>query len=234
MARARNIKPAFFTNDDLAELSALERLAFIGLWTVSDFKGCIEFKPKRLKVQLLPYDNCDFEKIAINLDKSGFIRMYSVQGNRYLKILCFEKHQNPHKNERAAGSDIPDVDETDNENNELEKVEINPEQDGTARADSLNPITDSLNPPTRKTLALIVTNDFNSFWSSYPLKKNKDAAEKAWKKKKPPINDVLKALAWQVDSEDWTKSRGKFIPYPATYINAGGWKDEPTKARAAF
>ena len=89
MARARNIKPAFFTNENLAELTALERLAFIGMWTIADFKGCIEFRPKRLKIQLLPYDECDFEIITINLDKSGFIRNYSVQGQRYIKIINF-------------------------------------------------------------------------------------------------------------------------------------------------
>ena len=54
MARARNIKPAFFQNEDLAELQPIARLAFIAMWTVADYKGCMEYRPKRLKVQLLP------------------------------------------------------------------------------------------------------------------------------------------------------------------------------------
>lgn len=147
MARARNIKPSFFVNEELGELEPLARLAFIGMWTIADFKGCFEFKPKRLKVQLLPYDECDFEQIAINLDKSGFISIYTVQGQRYIKILNFEKHQNPHKNERESGSEIPDIslsNEFSNENNNLENVENNPDKNGTTRADSLNPLTDSL------------------------------------------------------------------------------------------
>lgn len=141
MARARNIKPGFFQNEELAECSTLERLAFIGMWTIADFKGCIEFRPKRLKVQLMPYDECDFEEIAINLEKSGFVRMYSVNDQRYLKIINFEKHQNPHKNERESGSDIPDI---PNKNTSLENIQINPDKDGTAPADSLIPITDSI------------------------------------------------------------------------------------------
>lgn len=144
MARSRNIKPGFFQNEQLGELEPIARLAFIGMWTVADFKGCLEFRPKRLKIQLLPYDDCDLEKIAINLDKSGLIRMYSVQGNRYIKILKFEEHQNPHKNERDAGSEIPDFDENNREINDLEKIENNREQDGTNRADSLLLIPDSL------------------------------------------------------------------------------------------
>ena len=148
MARSRNIKPGFFQNEQLGELSPIERLAFIGMWTIADFKGCLEFRPKRLKVQLMPYDDCDFENIAINLDKSGLIRNYSVQGQRYIKIINFTRHQNPHKNEREAGSDVPDI--TDNETQVIDynELTINTEQrrnkDGTNRADSLLLIPDSL------------------------------------------------------------------------------------------
>jgi uncharacterized phage protein (TIGR02220 family) len=149
MARARNIKPSFFQNEELGELQPLERLAFIGMWTISDFKGCIEFRPKRLKVQLLPYDECDFEVITNNLEQSGFISTYSVAGQRYIKILNFEKHQNPHKNEREAGSELPDIDMNDksiNKNKDLRLVGNNPDKNGTPPADSLNPLPDSLNP----------------------------------------------------------------------------------------
>jgi hypothetical protein len=145
MARARNIKPSFFQNEELGELSPLTRLAFIGMWTIADYKGCIEFRPKRLKVQIMPYDDCDFEQIANDLDKSGLIAIYSVQGQRYIKIINFEKHQNPHKNERESGSDIPDIAEKDSEINDLSKDGNTPDKDGTARADSLLLIPDSLN-----------------------------------------------------------------------------------------
>lgn len=152
MARARNIKPSFFTNDDLSETNPLARLLFIGMWTIADFKGCFEYKPKRLKVQLLPYDDCDIEQLVIDLEKSRFISIYSVKGRKYIKVLNFTKHQNPHKNEREGGSEIPDIDQQDIllegntlESNNLQNIEINREQDGTDRADSLNLIPDSLN-----------------------------------------------------------------------------------------
>ena len=149
MARARNIKPAFFTNDELSELEPLARILFIGMWTIADFKGCFEYKPKRLKVQILPYDECNIEQLVSALDKSGFISIYSVQGQRYIKVINFGKHQNPHKNERESGSSIPDIsmsDEKKSENSDnLQNIEINRDQDGTDRADSLNLIPDSLN-----------------------------------------------------------------------------------------
>lgn len=143
MARARNIKPAFFQNDALGEIDPLGRLLFIGLWTIADYKGCVEYRPKRIKAQLLPYDTCDVEALVTCLDKSGFITIYSVAGNLYLKIANFERHQNPHPNERKTGSDIPDIPENYSENNDLQEIAKNHEQDGTDRADSLIPLTDS-------------------------------------------------------------------------------------------
>lgn len=137
MARARNIKPSFFQNEELGELSPLTRLAFIGMWTIADFKGCLEFLPKRLKVQLMPYDDCDFEVIASDLDKSGLIAIYSVAGQRYIKISNFEKHQNPHKNERESGSDIPDYSEEFRSGAASSGIQNNREENGTDPADSL-------------------------------------------------------------------------------------------------
>lgn len=154
MARARNIKPGLFQNDLLGELCPLARLAFIGMWTIADFKGCIEFRPKMMKVQLLPYDDCDIEALANDLEQARFIRYYSVQGKRYIKIVNFEKHQNPHKNERDAGSDLPDISEA-SENNELTQDGTKPDLIGTARADSLVLIPSSLIPDSPIPSALI-------------------------------------------------------------------------------
>lgn len=153
MARSRNIKPSFFNNDLLAEIEPLGRIFFIGLWTVADFKGDLEWRPKKLKAQLLPYDNCSLENIAINLDQNGFIRFYSVQGKTYLNIVNFAKHQNPHKNEKLKGTEIPKFDAKGSQPIDFKGVTINRDKNGTNqdnngtdRADSLFLIPDSFNP----------------------------------------------------------------------------------------
>lgn len=155
MARTRNIKPGFFTHEGMAENCALGRLLFLGLTTIADFKGEIEWRPKRIKVQLLPYDDCDIDSLAINLDKSGFVRFYSDGVKTYLKIVNFAKHQNPHKNERDAGSDIPEFSEEMRQVFESKEVTINRdlsgsnlEQDGTDPALSLIPSSSNLPPST--------------------------------------------------------------------------------------
>lgn len=150
MARARNIKPGFFQDDKLGEISPLARLLFIGLWTIADFKGCLEYRPKMLKVQILPYDECDIDALSKTLEQNRFIRMYSVEEKTYIKIVNFERHQNPHKNEKDAGSNIPDF----IENNELNKDGTKPDKIGTARADSLLLIPDSNTHSTTRAGAL--------------------------------------------------------------------------------
>ncbi len=154
MARARNIKPSFFTHDELADNDPLGRLLFIGLWTIADYKGELEWRPKRVKAQIMPYDECDIEALAINLEKTGFIRFYSVSGSDYVHIVNFNKHQNPHKNEKDKGSDVPEM---TSENiakpsqtidlNGVDKItdgiEINREENGTTPADSLFLLPDS-------------------------------------------------------------------------------------------
>lgn len=104
MPRARNIKPGFFTNDALGETDALARLLFIGLWCHADRAGRVEYRPKKFKVEILPYDSADVEKL-INQLCGEFLTMYEVNGTRYLQINNFNKHQNPHIKE--ASSIIP-------------------------------------------------------------------------------------------------------------------------------
>lgn len=106
MARARNIKPGFFRNADLVELSFEARLLFIGLWTIADREGRMEDRPKQIKMELFPADNLDCDDLLNQLQSIGLIDRYLHGGKRYLHIVNFKKHQNPHKDEKA--STIPD------------------------------------------------------------------------------------------------------------------------------
>jgi len=69
--------------------------------------------------------------------------------------------------------------------------------------------------------------NFNKFWSLYPKKTGKQKCLSLWTKKKPPVEIVLKAVAWQKKSEQWKKG---FIPNPSTWLNEGRWEDEPLEA----
>lgn len=103
--RARNIKPGFFTNDELAELSPLTRLLFIGMWCMADRSGRMKDRPKRIKAEILPFDDCNISQKLIQLSEAGFITRYSISNKNFIQINHFEKHQSPHIKE--AASEIP-------------------------------------------------------------------------------------------------------------------------------
>ncbi len=107
MARIRTIKPEFFRHERLAELSALHRLLFIGLWTLADRFGRLEDRPKRIKVELLPYDSGDIHKMLTALAEAGFIVRYVVDGASYIAIPSFTEHQRVTGREAATPETIP-------------------------------------------------------------------------------------------------------------------------------
>ena len=86
-----------------------------------------------------------------------------------------------------------------------------------------------------KTIKTEVLDDyFDDFWYKYPKKVGKEAARKAWNKANPEIIKVIDALNWQIQSKQWNKNDGEFIPNPATYLNQGRWMDEAPEQAAPF
>lgn len=232
MARARNIKPAFFTNDHLADVHPLGRLLFIGLWTIADREGRLEDRPRRIKAEVLPYDDVDCNNLLNQLVEHGFILRYSVDSKRFIQVLKFNKHQNPHVKEAASVIPAPDLTGA--------STVQEPEQHNENPADSLNPITDSLNlipdtptpePRKRDSSAKPTDERFETWYSAYPKKVGKQKAKAAFQKinwREVDFDHMLAALEEHKQSEDWTKDNGKYIPHPTTYLNRGGWDDELT------
>ena len=141
MPRARNIKPAFFKNESLSELSPHARLLFIGLWCLADVKGRLEDRPARIRAEVFPYETVDVDQLLDELAKSdgNFITRYVVDGQPYIEVKNFHLHQNPHPNEKKKGSSIPSP-VMDRGKSRL----LVGDQSITSRADILNP--DILNP----------------------------------------------------------------------------------------
>ena len=65
---------------------------------------------------------------------------------------------------------------------------------------------------------------FQDFWSLYPKKKDKAAAERAWTKLKPEVRRL--ALAALPNFQFDEREGGQFIKHPATWLNAGSWQDD--------
>ena len=72
-------------------------------------------------------------------------------------------------------------------------------------------------------------NNFYAFWNAYPKKRDKGRVEKWFAHNNPSqelVDKMIEVVERLKDTEQWKKGNGKFIPYPATWLNAKGWEDE--------
>lgn len=155
MARARNIKPGFYKNEDLAECSVWARFIFPGLWMLADREGRLEDRPKRIKAELLPFDGEDVDALLNELQARGFLIRYRNEDGAFIQISAFKKHQTPHYSEKHSAikppklqedsKNLDPIGEGDTPRGLQESSESTPAlKRGSQPPDSLNP--DSLNP----------------------------------------------------------------------------------------
>lgn len=227
MARARNIKPSFFTNDELAEVHPLGRLLFIALWTMADREGRLEDRPRRIKAEALPYDDADADALLNDLQKRGFILRYEVDGTRYIQVLAFTKHQNPHIKE--AESTIPSPGNTVQAPDEHGAGTVqDTTQTGTSPADSGFLIPDSIkNTSSGKP---DMPPGFTRFWQAWPKSDRKVAkAECAKRWRKRGLETQAEAIVAHVESIRGSRQwRDGYEPAPLTYLNQERWRDGET------
>lgn len=109
MARARNIKPGFYLNEELASCSIMARFIFPGIWMLADREGRMEDRPLRIKAALLPYDHANVDELLDELEKAGMLQRYESGNTRYIQIINFKKHQTPHIKEQESTIPAPDM-----------------------------------------------------------------------------------------------------------------------------
>ncbi len=108
-----------------------------------------------------------------------------------------------------------------NNNNNIIEKEINKEKELPQKSKN-----DEKNDEKKPS---VMDQRFNQFWSAYPKKRAKDDAKRRWMSLKPSealLKVMLEAIEKQNKSAEWKKEGGKFIPYPATWLNRGQWNDE--------
>lgn len=206
--RARNIKPGFWKNEELAEIPYEARLLFIGLWGMADREGRLEDRPKRIRAEVFPFDLINIEKLLDVITLHGFIIRYEANAKRYIQIVNFEKHQYPHPHE--ARSIIPPC------NDKPCNVHLNPD---VMNPSSLNP--DIMNTPSPDKVRPL--SSFEALWNRYPKRIGRKAAEKHYKasvKTPEDVADIETALRRYLTSE---RVRGGFVQNGATWFN--NWRD---------
>lgn len=151
----------------------------------------------------------DFEQALDVIADVGLIDRYRVDGVIYLQVIKFDAHQvNLHKRTESAFPESPGISGKLRSN--LRELNLT-EQKGREQ----NPLRGG--------------DGFETFWAAYPKKKAKEDARKAWDKRHPDdalLAVMLRALERQQQSPDWQKEGGRYVPHPATWLNAGRWTDE--------
>lgn len=104
MARIRTIKPDFWTDEKIVELSPFARLLFIGLWNFADDEGRMPYSIRKIKMQIFPSDHTDLSGEFGEIRGASLIEIYTFENVEYLQINNFSKHQ---KIDKRSNSKYP-------------------------------------------------------------------------------------------------------------------------------
>jgi len=230
VARIRTIKPDFWTDGNMVKLSPFARLLYIGIWnfTLCDH-GHVADDAMKLKLQVLPMDDVDIDALLKEImDQGRVTRVIAGDERTYLHVKRFEDHQkiDPRWKTRCPAcaqqdSLVPAETPVSLPEPQRDSPELPLGREGMGREG-------------KKTSAKpAASQEFDSFWASYPRKIGKEAARKAFVKaiKKTTagkIMDGVEQLRLEVAGKDQ-----QYTPHAATWLNAGRWDDEVARPSLA-
>jgi hypothetical protein len=112
VARIRNIKPEFYSHEELNDLEnnfpeLKPMLVFSGLWNQCEYSGVFLWSVRKLKLAILPFIDFDMTKSLELLEKQGFIRRYRKDGKEYGHVINFTKYQAISGSEKKSGLKYP-------------------------------------------------------------------------------------------------------------------------------
>lgn len=157
---------------------------------------------------------------------ANLLKFYTKDDVRYGYFVTWEKHQGL---PRAAHSKYPNPVDCEQMQTSADSCEQIP---SVSESEKIRVREDSISSTSTGSCAERLrqrVRQFEEFWKSYPNKKSKGRAEQAWSKLSPDEqlhNRILDALERAKTSVEWTKDSGRFIPHPASWLNAKGWEDE--------
>lgn len=107
MPRKRLISPEFFTDGELYDAEVTSglplRVAYAGLWCQADRRGFFEWRPRELKLHVLPHDPVDMLSTMLALCSHGYIKVFehpNHPGKLFGVIPNFARWQTFHINEK--------------------------------------------------------------------------------------------------------------------------------------
>lgn len=229
MARIRTIKPEFWVDDQIVELDYATRLLFIGLWNFVDDEGYVEYKAKRIKMQIFPADSLDVSGMLTNLIQTGRLAEFASDQGNLLRVVNWDRHQKiSHPSAtRFTGIRAPN---SLNAPEESGAFVISPDDSGLKGKERKGKEEDMSTDGGRDSKPQPYSEDFLAWWKVYPRKESKGDAWKAWEqlrksKRLPALPELTKAAqAYAARSND-----PQFIKLPGGWLRDWKWADETNK-----
>lgn len=223
MADGRMLKKVISESRRVASLkSDTHRMLYTWCIAHLDIEGRLVADPDLFKGKVAPRLKHITPSVCnaalLDMAEQELIILYEIDGDRYLQLRNFDKHNKVRKDKEkpslipppADGRELDGLPPADGQGKDKRREEKRRE-DNNARTREAH---------------------FEKFWNIYPKKKSKGDAEKAWTKINPNehlVETILRAVQRAMTSDDWMKEAGKYIPYPATWLNRKGWEDEYTQ-----
>lgn len=225
----RVLREGILTSPRMAKLGWAEEVFYRRLHSVVDDFGRYFADVGLLRAacyprQLNKVSDSDIGKWLQAIADAGLVRVYPAQdGERYLEVQDFGQQV------RAKKSKFPDSLSTCAA--DAKHMRSTCVADAHLDVSVFGDVSDKPpKPPAQPTASLHgFPPGFEELWKAYPRKVGKDAAAKAFAKRKPDsslLNSMLSAVSAQRGSEQWGKDGGQFIPHLSTWLNEGRWMDE--------
>ncbi len=153
-------------------------------------------------------------------------RIESLYARYARDARCEETKESKEEAERESSPHTPYKEKGEEENKERKE-------------DSLAQIARDEAHPLDERVCVSLKSLFEKFWRAYPKKVAKIAAERTFERivrrekaqdREAFVERLCRALAKQRQSDDWQREEGRYVPYPATWLNAGRWEDEDAVA----
>lgn len=201
------------------------RVCFVACMLTADDRGNLEGGPGHLVRLWRDFGVDSTEKAAAigqSLSDQDLIRFYESGDKRYVHIPRFGQRK------RHLVHACPESQWCKDEQKQAAKQEKDRRTSGERQA-SVRRTTVEGKRSEEKRREVNPLGLFARFWELYPRKKSKGTAEKAFAKISPSeqlLQTILESVKRATTSDDWRKENGRFIPHPASWLNARGWEDE--------
>jgi len=223
--RIRTIKPEFWTHEGLSSLSEFSRLLAIALLNWADDEGYFMANPILIRGQVFPFldDSKMIPRSLQDLSRVGWIQLgRDDQGRDVGMVMNFAKHQRVDKPKPSCikgNFQFQDASKTNHGSVQDTSKEEGKGKEGKGKEGNLCPLAD------------VLAEIWNICPSPGKSRSSKKQVADAWKtipaKDRPDGAQLLASFQKWVNSLDWTKDEGQYVPALHLWFKNRKWEVEP-------